>query len=148
MFGFSGITETISRTEFTLQLISKGKSLAKKLNTEVVAVLLGDQVHQYAMEYVAHGADVVLTADHPGLKDYDVEIYTALLAEWVEAFKPEIFLAGATCFGREFFPRLAKRLRTGLSADCVALEVDAETGLLIQTHTGLWWRTACRSGNT
>ena len=117
----------------TLQLISKGKSLAKKLNTEVVAVLLGDQVHQYAMEYVAHGADVVLTADHPGLKDYDVEIYTELLAEWVEAFKPEIFLAGATCFGREFFPRLAKRLRTGLSADCVALEVDAETGLLIQT---------------
>ncbi|MBN1103856.1 MAG: electron transfer flavoprotein subunit alpha/FixB family protein, partial [Deltaproteobacteria bacterium] len=46
---------------------------------------------------------------------------------------PEIFLAGATSFGREFFPRLAKRLRTGLSADCVALEIDPETGLMVQT---------------
>jgi electron transfer flavoprotein alpha subunit len=51
----------------------------------------------------------------------------------VELFKPEIFLAGATSFGREFFPRLAKRLDTGLSADCVALEVDPETGCLLQT---------------
>jgi electron transfer flavoprotein alpha subunit len=51
----------------------------------------------------------------------------------VESFEPEIFLAGATSFGREFFPRLAKRLGTGLSADCVALEVDPKTGLLLQT---------------
>ncbi len=117
----------------TLQLISKGKSLAKKLNTRVVAVLLGDQVYQYAMEYVAHGADVVMVAEHPDLRDYDVEIYTAILAKWAEAFKPEVFLAGATSFGREFFPRLAKRLKTGLSADCVSLEVDEKTGLLVQT---------------
>jgi electron transfer flavoprotein alpha subunit len=62
-----------------------------------------------------------------------VERYTSLVARWVEAFKPEIFLAGATFFGREFFPRLAKRLNTGLSADCVALEIDPGSGLLLQT---------------
>ena len=56
-----------------------------------------------------------------------------IIAQWIEAFQPEIFLAGATSFGREFFPRLAKRLCTGLSADCVALEVDPETSLLLQT---------------
>lgn len=117
----------------TLQLIAKGRELSKGLNAEVTVLVIGDQVHQYAMEYVAHGADVVMVADHPGLKDYQVETYTALVARWVEAFKPEIFLAGATSFGREFFPRLAKRLHTGLSADCVALEVDPETGLLLQT---------------
>jgi electron transfer flavoprotein alpha subunit len=104
----------------TLQLIAKGRELSKALNTEVTVLVIGDQVHQYAMEYVAHGADVVMVAEHPGLIDYQVEAYTALVARWVEAFKPEIFLAGATSFGREFFPRLAKRLHTGLSADCVA----------------------------
>lgn len=117
----------------TLQLIAKGKELSEELNTQVAVVLLGDQVHQYAMEYVAHGADVVMVAQHPGLKDYQVETYTDLVAQWVEAFEPQIFLAGATDFCREFFPRLAKKLHTGLSADCVALKVEPETGLLVQT---------------
>jgi electron transfer flavoprotein alpha subunit len=75
----------------------------------------------------------VLVAEHSELKEYLVETYTPVVAEWVKAFQPEIFIAGATSFGREFFPRLAKRLGTGLSADCVALDVDPETGLLVQT---------------
>jgi electron transfer flavoprotein alpha subunit len=117
----------------TLQLIAKARQLATKRGTEVTVLLLGDHVHQYAMEYVAHGADVVMVADHPSLGDYRVETYTRIVARLVEHFRPEIFLAGATAFGREFFPRLAKRLDTGLSADCVSLEIDEKTGLLIQT---------------
>jgi electron transfer flavoprotein alpha subunit len=117
----------------TLQLIAKGKELAEQTGTRVTALLLGQGVHQYAMEYVAHGADAVMVGDHSYLRDYCVETYTAVLAGWAKAFGPDILLAGATSFGREFFPRLAKRLRTGLSADCVALEMDPESGLLMQT---------------
>ena len=117
----------------TLQLIAKGKELAKKLDTEVTVLVLGDHIHQYAMEYAAHGADVVMVVDHPNLKSYQVETYTRLVAKIVEGYRPEIFLAGAISFGREFFPRLAKRLLTGLSADCVDLDVDPKTGLLLQT---------------
>jgi electron transfer flavoprotein alpha subunit len=121
------------KNRVTLQLIAKGKELASSLDTHVAVVLLGEQVHEYAMEYVAHGADSVIVADRPELKDYQIERYTAILAEWAGFFKPEIFLAGATSFGREFFPRLAKRLQSGLSADCVALEVERESRLLVQT---------------
>jgi len=121
------------QNRITLQLIAKGRDLAKNLDTSVTVVLLGEQVYQYAMEYVAHGADTVMVADHSNLKEYDVETYTSVLAKWVKEFQPEVFLAGATSFGREFFPRLAKRLRTGLSADCVDLEIDPETSLLVQT---------------
>ena len=117
----------------TLQLIAKGRELAQKLDTKVTALVLGDRIHQYAMEYVAHGANEVMVVDNPNLKDYQVETYTPLVAELVQSYNPEIFLAGATSFGREFFPRLAKRLQTGLSADCMALEVDPETSLLLQT---------------
>jgi electron transfer flavoprotein alpha subunit len=117
----------------TLQLIAKGRELAEKLNTAVSVVVLGHRVHQYVMEYVAHGASVVIVADHPDLRDYQVETYTKILAEWTSALKPQVFLAGATSFGREFFPRLAKRLRTGLSADCVGLEVEPDSNLLLQT---------------
>jgi electron transfer flavoprotein alpha subunit len=117
----------------TLQLISKGRELAETLGTGVTALLLGDAVHQFAMEYIAHGADVVMVAEHPELKFYQVESYTSVIARWAEAFKPDILLGGATSFVREFFPRLAKRLKTGLSADCISLEVDPATGLLVQT---------------
>ncbi len=117
----------------TLQLIAKATDLARDLKTEAAVVVLGQDIHQYVMEYVAHGADIIIAAQHPQLKDYEVETYTAVLDRWVKAFEPEIFLAGATSFGREFFPRLAKRLHTGLSADCLALEVDPDTGLLVQT---------------
>ncbi|MBN2034970.1 MAG: electron transfer flavoprotein subunit alpha/FixB family protein [Deltaproteobacteria bacterium] len=117
----------------TLQLISKGKELAGKLGTDLTVLVLGYQVHQYVMEYVAHGADVIMAVDHPVLKNYQVETYSRLVAELVKAWAPHIFLAGATAFGREFFPRLAKRLKTGLSADCVSLDVNVEEGWLIQT---------------
>jgi electron transfer flavoprotein alpha subunit len=117
----------------TLQLIAKGMQLAKDLGTDLTVLLLGSQVHQYAMEYTAHGADAVLVVDHPSLKNYQVETYVRVVSQLVENFKPEVFLAGATAFGREFFPRLAKRLNTGLSADCVALEIDRSKRLLIQT---------------
>jgi len=117
----------------TLQLIAKGRELAETLGTSVTAVLLGKEVHQFAMEYIAHGADVVMVAEHSALERYQVELYTSLIARWAEAFQPDILLGGATSFGREFFPRLAKRLKTGLSADCMNLSVDPDTGLLIQT---------------
>ena len=67
----------------TLQLIAKGKELAKKLDTEVTVLVLGDHIHQYAMEYAAHGADVVMVVDHPSLKSYQVETYTRLVAKIV-----------------------------------------------------------------
>jgi len=49
----------------------------------------------------------------------------------VEQEKPEILLIGATAFGREFAPHLAKRLGTGLTADCIGLDINND-GLLVQ----------------
>ena len=65
-------------------------------------MLFGEQVLQYAMEYAAHGADNILAADHPALREYRVETYTDLLARWVKAFQPEILLGGATSSAASF----------------------------------------------
>ncbi len=121
----------------TLQLIAKGKELAETIGTELSVVLLGESPNQYAMEYVAHGADIIIMGESRDLKEYHVETFTEVVSAWVRSYKPDIFIAGATSFGREFFPRLAKRLKTGLSADCVCLDIDPDTGLLIQT-TPAW----------
>jgi electron transfer flavoprotein alpha subunit len=121
------------QNRITLQLLSKGKELAKNLGGHICALLLGSDIIEYAMEYIAHGAEVVYAVEHPDLSEYQVETYTQITADLVRRYQPEVFLLGATSFGREFAPRLAARLATGLSADCLSLEIDSETGNLLQT---------------
>ena len=41
---------------------------------------------------------------------------------------------GATVNGRDLGPRLAAKLKTGLTADCTELAIDEEKGLLLQTR--------------
>ena len=115
----------------TLQLLSKAVDLARVISAEVCAVVFGHEVDEWIMEYTAHGADRILVIDHPSLTSYSTENYLELISKLAQERDPEIILIGATDFGREFAPRLAKRLRTGLSADCVGLDIT-DDGLLLQ----------------
>ena len=126
----------------TLQLISKAVDLARVIQAEVCAVVFGHQLEEWIMEYTAHGADRILAIDHPSLKSYSTENYLAIIEKLARQRDPEIILIGATDFGREFAPRLAKRLNTGLSADCVGLDIT-DDGLLLQIApllAGTCWR--------
>ena len=115
----------------TLQLIAKAMDLAQKIKAEVCALVFGHEIDEWIMEYTAHGADRILAIDDPALKSYSTERYLAIIENLAKERDPEIILIGATDFGREFAPRLAKRLQTGLSADCVGLDIT-EDGLLSQ----------------
>jgi electron transfer flavoprotein alpha subunit len=115
----------------TLQLISKAVDLAQTINAEVCALVFGHEIDEWIMEYTAHGADRLLAIDDPALKSYSTEKYLAIIENLAKEREPEIILIGATDFGREFAPRLAKRLQTGLSADCVGLDIT-DDGLLLQ----------------
>ncbi|MFZ3157357.1 MAG: electron transfer flavoprotein subunit alpha/FixB family protein [Smithella sp.] len=115
----------------TLQLLSKAVDLAKIIKAEVCALIFGHEIDEWIMEYTAHGADRILAIDDPALKSYSTERYLAIIEVLANQRDPEIILIGATDFGREFAPRLAKRLKTGLSADCVGLDIT-EDGLLLQ----------------
>jgi electron transfer flavoprotein alpha subunit len=116
----------------TLQLLARARELAPEIGAEVCAVVFGSQVKEYVGEYIAHGAETVYVIDDPILKEYSVETYLTLAEGLIRQYRPDIFLIGATDFGREFAPRVAKRLKTGLTADCIGLEINAD-GLLVQT---------------
>ena len=49
------------------------------------------------------------------------------MTELVERHRPLVILMGATNNGRDLGPRLACRLKTGLTADCTALDIDSMT---------------------
>ena len=105
------------------ELIGKGKDLAKDLNTEVTAVLIGSGVKGLADELAAYGADRVIVVDDPELKDYRTEPYTHALASVINQYQPEIMLIGATAIGRDLGPRVSARVATGLTADCTQLDI-------------------------
>lgn len=119
----------------TLQLIAKATELAQDIDAQICAAVFGRDVDEYVREYIAHGAQKVYVTDHPSLEHYSVEIYVALMERLAKTYSPEIILVGATSFGREFAPRVAKRLGTGLTADCVWLDIN-DDGLLVQTAPG------------
>ncbi|MCR5791589.1 MAG: electron transfer flavoprotein subunit alpha/FixB family protein [Lachnospiraceae bacterium] len=105
------------------ELLGKGKELAKDLNTEVTAVLLGSNVKGLADQLAEYGADKVIVVDDPELKDYRTEPYAHALASVINEFKPEIMLVGATAIGRDLGPTVSARVATGLTADCTVLEI-------------------------
>ena len=114
----------------TLQLLAKANDLASQLDAEVCAIVFGYETDEYVAEYIAHGAHKVIVIEHPNLKQYSVEKYTVLMEKIAREYKPEIILIGATSFGKELAPRVAKRLNTGLTADCIGLEITADRNLL------------------
>ena len=109
-----------------LELLGKARELAGAGGGTVNALLLGDKVAPLADRVIAHGADLVLVAEHPALDPYRLLPYTAVLARACREREPSILLFGATAMGMELAPRLAARLETGLSAHCIDLQLDVD----------------------
>ncbi len=116
----------------TLQLLSRATDLAGKTGATVCATVFGNGTAEWVGEYIAHGAKKVYLVEDEALGYYSSDLFVALMERLASRYRPEIILVGATSFGREFAPRVAKRLGTGLTADCVGLDINEE-GLLVQT---------------
>jgi len=117
------------------ELLGAGKRLAEKRKSKLCAVLLGDEgIKDKASELIYSGADKIYVVSAAELKNYQDEPYARVLTELVKKYKPEIVLPRATAIGRPVIPRAAVELGTGLTADCTGLEIDDETGLLLQTR--------------
>lgn len=135
-----------------LELLGKANGLAKDLNTDVTAVLIGYEVKDLTKKLVAYGADRVIVVDHPELKDYRTEPYTHALSSVINEFKPEIVLVGATTIGRDLGPTVSARVRTGLTADCTQLDIGdfpiKKIGNKEQKHNQLLMTRPAFGGNT
>lgn len=116
------------------ELLSKGRELSQERGCKLTALLFGKDVKSEAPKLIAQGADRVFLCEEDCLEHHLDEPYVALFNRLIKEHKPEIFLFGATGFGRSVAPRIAARVQTGLTADCTVLEIDHETGLLRQTR--------------
>ena len=118
----------------SFELLGKARDLAAQLMEPVYTVLVGSGVEDAAKQLVDRGADKVFVYDDPGLAQFRDDPYSDLLAECSNEVNPSIFLVGATSIGRSLGPKVAAKLKTGLTADCTSLDIDPDSGLLQQTR--------------
>ncbi len=112
------------------ELLWAGGLLARDLNVELCAVVVGDQVGHLCDEAFAYGAQKVYLVDAPVFKHYRTASYLEAVSYLVGKYQPEIILMGATGLGRDLAGAVATRLQTGLTADCTGLAIDEKRNLL------------------
>jgi electron transfer flavoprotein alpha subunit len=117
----------------TAEMLGAGKKLADKLGEPLSAVLLGSGIKGLAAEAIAFGADKVFVVDDANLKDYQSDAYVTAVESVIKQANPRVVLFGQSTMGRDLAPRLAFRLNTAISMDCVDLDIDANK-LLVQTR--------------
>jgi electron transfer flavoprotein alpha subunit len=118
----------------SFELLGKARELATQLKEPVYCVLVGSGVEEAAKELIERGADKVFVYDDSDLAQFRDDPYSDLLTECCNEETPSIFLVGATSIGRSMGPRVAAKLKTGLTADCTSLDIDPESRLLQQTR--------------
>ena len=115
------------------ELLGCGRKLADDLGVELSALLVGNEVSNLAKEAIASGADKVYVVEDKLLEDYQTDAYVAVVAKAAKQVMPQVLLFGQTSIGRDLAPRLAFRLKTVATMDCIELAIDGETKRLWQT---------------
>jgi electron transfer flavoprotein alpha subunit len=113
-----------SLSDVALELCGKARELADRLGVQTGAVLPGCQLGPLAERLIAHGADNVYLVDDRRLAHYQTGPYAQVLCTLIERRRPQIVLYGATAMGRDLAPRVASKMRAGLTADCTDLEIS------------------------
>jgi len=118
----------------TRELLGIGRKLADELGEPLCAVIAGDGVSSLADEVISLGADRVYVIDDPLLKEYLSDSFTSVMERLAAEASPRILLLGQTDAGRDLAPRLAFRLKTAATLDCVDLAIDTESKRLLATR--------------
>jgi electron transfer flavoprotein alpha subunit len=113
----------ISRS--SLELLTPAVNLAKDLggDTKVRTLLIGFNVQELAKELIYHGSDEVIVVDDESLEEYRILPFATIFEQVIKKYNPEIALFAATTAGRELAPRIGVKTKSGVTADCTALEI-------------------------
>jgi len=118
----------------TTELLGCGRKLADDLKEDLSCLLASGAVGGTSKEAIAFGADKVYAVEHPALKAYQADSYMQAAEKLVKEISTRAVLMGQTSMGRDLAPRLAFRLGTSLTTDCLDLSIDSGTKLLMQTR--------------
>lgn len=108
----------------SLELVCKGRELAKRIGVKTEGVFIGDKLKKNVNTLYHYGCEKVFLAEDPKLEPFTVLPFAKIIVNLVKEHRPNILLFGATLKGRELAPRVASELLAGLTADCTDLKID------------------------
>lgn len=120
----------------SIELLGKARELSHQSGAELTGLIAGHELDDLAARTALLDLDRVVCLSHPLLSQFTAEAFAHATAGVILARRPDIFLLGATPYGRDLAGRLAVMLRTGLTADCTDLGLDPASGLLLGEVSG------------
>ena len=121
--------------DITFEMLTKGKELAEKTNSDLTAVLLVKEVKEQA-ETLSQYAKKVLLVEDAKLENFNSEAYHKVLSNLINEHKPLLTMIGHTSFGVDLAPSLAAALKLPLATDCIELEFEGETLVITRQMYG------------
>lgn len=98
---------------------------------EVHAVLIGAPgIVAQAGVLGRHGADIVVTVEHPELERYSPEVFAATLAQRLKSSNYRAAFFPASVEGRDLAPRVAARLGVSLASDVTGFELQGDAAVV------------------
>ncbi|MEG1574361.1 MAG: electron transfer flavoprotein subunit alpha, partial [Bacteroidales bacterium] len=109
-------TENGIVADVSLELLTKGSTLANKLGCKLEALVIGSELSVVEKQIFPYGVDTIYVADDKRLAPYTSMPHAAILINLFKEIKPQICLMGATSIGRDLGPRVSSALHSGLTA--------------------------------
>jgi electron transfer flavoprotein alpha subunit len=119
----------------SFEVLGKARELAEALGTGVAAILLNSNDEKWAESLIHAGANKVFLPGDDRFQKYETGLYCNELFSLIQRDNPEIFMAALSYFTRDFFPRLAQRIPTGLVSGCTNLDIDTSERSLLATRS-------------
>jgi electron transfer flavoprotein alpha subunit len=116
-----------------LEGLGAGRKLADALGQDLSAIVVGSGIAGVAPQAIMYGASKVYVVDDSLLKEYQAEAYVNVVEKVLKQVMPAVIIIGQTDVGRDLSPRLAFKMGTAVTMDCVDVSIDPETKRLLQT---------------
>ena len=132
IFGEISISNILRPCVF--QLLSKANSLKNKLDDGAklkLLILCQNDLNYDEMvnELKCYNLDEIIIVKNDNFKEFNGDYYCACIKDIVLETNPRIFLIGGTNIGRTIAPMISNSLHTGLTADCIELDINDEKNL-------------------
>ena len=107
--------------KLSFELICFANGLAKKMNTKVIALSLGNVAEDELKKLATYGADKIISVTDARLKILEAKPFSSIISQVAEKEGAEVLVFSHNFTGKAVAPRVAARLKAGIASAVVAI---------------------------
>ncbi|MBP8959372.1 MAG: electron transfer flavoprotein subunit alpha/FixB family protein [Bacteroidales bacterium] len=112
--------------KLSFELVSYARGVADMLNTEAIALSIGQVDDDELMKLGGYGATRIIGVNNELLKSLDNQIYTSIIADIALEHDPNVIVMSHNNTGKAVAPRLSVKLKAGVGAGVSGLPLSTD----------------------